>query len=210
MRQQRQDGAAQPFLAFFELLPVALHPLAIVDDFGNLQFARQRALAAHFGRMGGEDGTDERAIEEGAQGFGVDAGFARAPESIRHRADARRRARHDMGAVAPDVMLVFGDIGQVREIAEGAHDRQSLVGGQTVEDRFQFAPRAKLIVAMEANGGLADALDNLEHGRALLLAHRIAENAPEQPDVVAQGKILFVFRRLRRLGARLARLSGDI
>jgi hypothetical protein len=34
--------------------------------------------------------------------------------------------------------------------------------------------------------GLPDALDQVEHVGAFLVAHGIAEDAPEQPDVVAQ------------------------
>ena len=51
--------------------------------------------------------------------------------------------------------------------------------------------RARLIlVAMEADRGLADALDDLEDRLALLLADRVAEDASQKPDVVAKGKIL--------------------
>ena len=104
-----------------------------------------------------------------------------------------------MGAIAADVMLILGDIGEVREIAEGAHDRQRLVGGQAVEHRLQLAPRADFVVAMEADRGLADALDHFENLFALLLAHGVAENSAEQTDVVAQRQVLLglIRRRMR-------------
>ena len=63
---------------------------------------------------------------------------------------------------------------------------------------------------MEANGRLADALDDLEYRGALLLAHGIAKDAPEQANVVAERNVLFIFLNLRRLGTRLVRLDGDI
>ena len=81
-----------------------------------------------------------------------------------------------MGAVAADVMLIFGDVGEVREIAVGAHDRQCLVGAEAVERRLELAPRADLVVAVEADRGLANLLDQLEDLFALLLAHRVAED----------------------------------
>ena len=87
-------------------------------------------------------------------------------------------------------MLVLGDVGEMREVAEGPHDRQRLVGAQAVEDRLELAPRAGLVVAMEADRGLADLLDELEGLLALLLAHRVAEDAAEQADVVAQRPVL--------------------
>ena len=118
-----------------------------------------------------------------------------------------------MGAIAADVVLVLGDVGEVREIAEGAHDRQRLVVVETVDCRRQFAPRAGLVVAMEPDRGLTDALDILKCLFALLLAHGVAENAPQQADVLAQrGVLLVVVQRShgrgRRGGNRHGRLSG--
>jgi hypothetical protein len=43
---------------------------------------------------------------------------------------------------------------------------------------------------MEADRGGADALDQIEHRLAFLVAHGIAENAPEQPDIGAEPNIL--------------------
>ena len=88
-------------------------------------------------------------------------------------------------------MLVLGDIGEMGEIAEGAHDRQRLVGAEGIEHRLELAPRAGLVVAVEADRGLADLLDERVGFLALLLAHRVAENAAEQADVVAQRPVLF-------------------
>ena len=89
-------------------------------------------------------------------------------------------------------MLVLGDVGEMREIAEGAHDRERLVGAEAVEDRLELAPGAGLVVAMEADRGLADLLDERVGLLALLLAHRVAEDAAEQADVVAQRQVLLV------------------
>ena len=95
-----------------------------------------------------------------------------------------------MGAVAADVMLIFSDVGEMREIAVGANDRERLVGVEAVERRLELAPRADLVVAMEADRGLADLLDQFENLFALLLANGVAEDSPEQADVVAQRNVL--------------------
>ena len=99
-------------------------------------------------------------------------------------------ARDHMRPVAADVVLVLGDVGEMREIAEGAHDREGLVGAEAVEDRLELAPRGRLVVAVEADRGLADLLDERVGLLALLLAHGVAEDAAEQADVLAQRPVL--------------------
>ena len=141
--------------------------------------------------MGGEHRADQRLIEEVVQRLRLDAHLARALKGVGERSGTRRRAGNGVGAVAADVMLVFGDVGEMREIAVGAHDRQRLVGAQTVERRLKLAPRADLVIAMETDRSPADLLDQLESLFALLLADGIPEDSPEQTDVIAQRHILF-------------------
>jgi len=95
-----------------------------------------------------------------------------------------------MGAVAADVMLILSDIGEMRKITVGANDREGLVSVEAVERRLELAPRADLVVAMEANRGLADLLDQLENLFALLLAHGVAEDSPKQANILTQGDVL--------------------
>ena len=97
-----------------------------------------------------------------------------------------------MGAVAADVMLILRDVGEVREIAVCAHDRERLVGAEAVQRRLELAPRADFVVAMEADRGLPDLLDQLEDLFPLLLAHRVAEDSAKQADVFAQGDVFLV------------------
>ena len=153
-------------------------------------------LRLHLGRVGGEHRADQRAVEERAERLGRDVRLADVMadvmEGVGERARTRRGAGRHMRAVAADVVLVLGDVGEMREIAEGPHDRERLVGRQAVEGRLELAPGAGLVVAMEADRGLADVLDEPEGLLALLLAHRVAEDAAEQPDVVAQRLVLVV------------------
>ena len=51
---------------------------------------------------------------------------------------------------------------------------------------------------MEADRGLPDALDQVEHVGALLVAHGVAKDAAEQPYVVAQPGVLL--QRLHIIG----------
>src|SRR5271169_3937506 len=95
-----------------------------------------------------------------------------------------------MRAVAADVMLVFGDVGEMGEIAIGAHDRQRLVGVEAIERRLELAPRADLVGAMETDRGPANLLDQLIDLFALLLPHGVAEDSAEEADVVAKRQVL--------------------
>ena len=104
-----------------------------------------------------------------------------------------------MRPVPADMMLVLGDVGEMREIAERAHDRERLVGAEAVEDGLELAPGAGLVVTMEADRRLADLLDQRVGLLALLLAHGIAEDAAEQPDIMAERPVLLgVVRLVRR------------
>jgi len=105
------------------------------------------------------------------------------------------RSRRSAGVAArahlPDVVLILGDIGEVREIAEGAHDANGFADRHAVEDDFQLAPRRAIVIAMEPDRGLPDALDQIEHVGAFLIAHGVAENSPEQPDIRTQPGVGF-------------------
>ena len=57
------------------------------------------------------------------------------------------------------------------------------------EDEFELAPRPRVVAAMEPDRCLADALHQFEDIGAFLVAYRIAQNAPEQADVVPQPDI---------------------
>ena len=97
-----------------------------------------------------------------------------------------------MRAAAADVVLILGDIGEMREKAEGADDLHRLAARQRVERVFELLARRAVLVAAEADRALPDALDGVEGRGAALLAHRVAEDAAEQPDVLAQRQILVV------------------
>jgi hypothetical protein len=115
---------------------------------------------------------------------------SKARQGVGQAAFLGRRAGDLVGAGAADVVLVFGDVRQVREVAEGAHHVDGLVAGQGIEGGLQLAAGGVVLVAAEADRALADRLDQVEHGLALLGAHGVAEHAAEQADVVAEGRSL--------------------
>jgi hypothetical protein len=93
---------------------------------------------------------------------------------------------------AADVVLVLGDIGEMRKKPEGANDLKGLGRRQAVQRRFELAARRDILVSAEADRALANMFDGAEDCLAALLAHRVAEDAAEQPDIVAQRQV-FVF-----------------
>ena len=187
-----KDAAPELLLVERELGLVAVGAIALVQKLCDLELSCQRALAPDLGRMGGQHRAHQRAVEEGAEPLGLDARLAYPVKGEGERAGAGSRAGKRMRAIAADVMLVLGDVREMGEIAEGAHNRQGLVGAQAVEHRLELAPRADLVVAVEANGRLADLLDERVGLLALLLAHRVAQNATEQTDVVPQRAVFGV------------------
>ena len=92
----------------------------------------------------------------------------------------------------PDVVLILGDIGEMRKIAEGAHDAHGLAGRHAVEDDFELAPRRLVVVAVEPDRGLPDAFDQVEHIGALLVAHGVAEDTSQERDVVSHSQGVFL------------------
>ena len=100
-------------------------------------------------------------------------------DRVGHRSLAWCRSGEGMRPAATDMVLVLGDIGQVREEAVGADHLDGLAARQAVQRAFEFAPRGRVLAAMEANGRLTDALHDSEYRLPLLLAEGVAEDPAE-------------------------------
>ena len=187
---QGEHGTAQRPAVGGELLRRELHAVALVEQLRNLHLAVDRALATDFRRMRRQDRAAERVGEERLQLSARDAGVAGAIERVGHGALAGQRFGHGIGTGAADVMLVFGEVGEMREIAEGPDDAQRLVRRQAAHDGLQFLSGGLVGLAVELDSGAPDAFDELEHRVTFLGAYRVAQDAPEQPDVVAQREVL--------------------
>ncbi len=106
-----------------QLLRRELDPVALVEQAGDLHLAVDRALAADLGRMGRQHRAAQGVVEEArAAARATSRAWRARPERIGHGARPRRRLGLGVGARAADVVLVLGDVGEVREIAEGADD----------------------------------------------------------------------------------------
>jgi hypothetical protein len=97
-----------------------------------------------------------------------------------------------MGTGAANVVLILGDVGEMRKKAEGTDDLKRFCGRQVVQRRREFSTCRKIFVSAKADRALANTLDDVEHSLAALLAHRVAEDAAKQTDVLAQGEVLVV------------------
>ena len=118
--------------------------------------------------------------------------FHRHPETAfqEHRTSAR------VEAPAPNVVLIFGDVSQMQEIAEGTDDRNHRVARQFVEHRFELGARGRVELArrvlVQRDGGLPDAFDGGEDVFALLFAHGVALFLCAQRRVFQRhGNVLF-------------------
>ncbi len=111
-----------------------------------------------------------------------------------------------VGAVGPgaaDVVLVLGQVGQLREIAEGADDQDGPARREGLEDALQLLHGRGVAAPAEAHRAAPDLLDELEGGLTLLLPHRIAQQSAQQPDVLHQRQVL-----IRQRGIHGAILPG--
>jgi hypothetical protein len=94
-----------------------------------------------------------------------------------------------MRTTATIVVQVFGDIRQLRKIAEGAHHRQGFGGRERVQHLFQLIAVAVILRFSKAHRSAAHVLHQLEGFVALLFAQGVAENAPQQANIVTQGYV---------------------
>jgi len=203
---QGQHVAPQRPAIAAELLGREMHPVALVKQAGDLHLAVDDALAPHLGRMRGQHGHTESGRKEGVELLPGQPRVARASKRGRHGAAVRRRALHLVGTGPTDVVLVLGEVGQVREVAEGADDADRQIRRQAAHDRLQLAARRLVGVAVELHRRAADMFDQLEHRFALLGAHRVAQDAPQQARIVAQRDVLL--RRFAGVGAGLVHGSS--
>ena len=80
-------------------------------------------------------------------------------------------------------MLVFGDVGELRKIAESADYLDALIMREAIQCRLELVPRSFIFVAVETDRGLANVLDDCENRRAFLTPDRIAKNAAKKTRI---------------------------
>ena len=132
-------GAQQRFVAL--ALAAVLERVALGQEFGDGEFGVEQALALHLGRVRGEHGRHPGTCEARGDVVELDARVRRsARRSWRgFRPDGVEASRGSLSCSGPasDPMAVLGDIGQMREIREGADHRDSLRRGQPAQQQFE-------------------------------------------------------------------------
>ena len=88
------------------------------------------------------------------------------------------------------MVLVLGQIRQVRKVAECTDDMDRVVARERVEGCLELAAGVEIVVAPEAHRALAHSLDQVEYGITLAVAHGVAEHASEQSYVLPQWLVL--------------------
>ena len=185
-----QHGIGQAGGVVLGLVGRELQAVALVQQAGDQAVVVDQALALHLGGVRGQHRRQQRVAQQVGQGLGAHAVGGQAVERVRQAAGARRRAGDVVRAAAAHVVHVFGDVGQLQEVAERAHHDLRLVLRQRVEQRRHLGARLGVVAAHEAHRRAAHLLDQREQGLALLLAQGVAEHAAKQADVVAQGQFL--------------------
>ena len=186
---KRQHGATQGLFTCRRLFGGVPTTIAFRQQVRHLHLTIDRALAPHLRRMGGEDRANESIREEALQRRPRNGRITRASKRVGHGAFARCRSGQRMGSGPADVMLVFGDVGQMRKVAESADDLDTLTVREAIQCRLELVPGGFIFVAVEADRGPANVLNDLENRLAFLAADRIAKNAAEKTDIVAQRQV---------------------
>ncbi|OIQ71738.1 hypothetical protein GALL_466410 [mine drainage metagenome] len=166
--------------------PRRLRLVAFGEQSRDHAFGVEQALALHFGRVRGQHRRDQRVGEYRVELTGVVSGVAQLVQRGAHAARLRAVAGELVGAAPAQHVAVLGDVGQDREIAEGADHADRVVARELLQRAVEVAAQLGFAVAVVADRELADALDGVEHRFALLLADHVAEQPAEQPDVVEQ------------------------
>ena len=136
-------------------------------------------------------GTTQPVLEERGERFAIGSRDRGLVERPGERA-VGGRGPIDLGlSRAPDVVQVLGEVGEVGEVAERPYDHHRLLAAEAVEGLLEFLPGRRVLVPAERDRALPDALDEVERGGPFLVAHRVAEQSPEQAHVLAQGVVGF-------------------
>src|SRR5262249_28837396 len=134
--------------------------------------------------MGGEYRANDGIGEEILQCRPRNCRITNESKRVGYGAFARCRSSQRVGSSPADVMLVFGDVGELGKVAESADDLDVLTMREAIQCHLELVPRSFIFVAVEADRGAANALNDREDRLAFLTAHRIAKNAAEKTDIV--------------------------
>jgi hypothetical protein len=108
-------------------LIVAAQRIALRHQLGDGAFGIEDALALHFGGVRGQHRRHVGLRQRRRQFAARDGGALQALQRVRQRAGLAMVSLALVEHAAPHVVAILGDVGQVREIAEGADHAHGLV-----------------------------------------------------------------------------------
>ena len=149
--------------------------------------AVDHALAAHLGRVGGQDRRHQGLTQQVGHRRLVHALIGQTLQGAFRRIGAG--ARLGLVARAAAAGPVLGDVGQKREQGEAVRQPCRLIHRHGGEQLLQPLGRMGRRVAVIGDGGLTHGLDMLIQRLAALFSDHFAQNAPQQTDFVAQGVV---------------------
>ena len=170
--------------------------VALVDQLGHGALGVEDGLALNLGRVRGQHRRDVGPRERAGDVVGADVGLGQALEGHRER-PLLQMPLALVHLAAAHMVAILGDVGQVREVAEGADHADGLLDRQVLEQAVERLAGAGILLQAVGDRELADLLDQLVGGLAFLFADDVAEDAPEQADVLDQRSVL-----LGRIGGR--------
>ena len=150
-------------------------------------------------------------------GWAVRTGSTRARSkkaTILRVATCAARSRSKACAMVPSPgcarrgVQILGGVRQVMEVAERAHDVGGVRGAEPAERPLQVLQAGRVVIHPVADGRAADALDQVEHLGAGLLADRVAEQATEETDVLPQIHVGVTLAAASRFPARRRHVSA--
>jgi hypothetical protein len=111
---------------------------------------------------------------------------------------------------APDMVLILGNVCQMREIAEGADDLDRLLRCQLFQQILELVMGWLVIRPVQPCGRLADVFDKVENLVTLLVTHAVAQHASKQANVFLQWGILGSIAYLGRVLAGKGGGGNDV
>jgi hypothetical protein len=153
-----------------------------------LLFLEDRA-ARRLGGVRREDRLDQDVIEQFLQPFAVEASGTQILEGLLQALDLWRLAPDLAFAEPPDAMDLFGQVDDLEEGREGAHQLTGVRRRQGMQALAQIVGRVGFAAAA-TDGGAAHGLDVLEERGTQLFVDDLANEVAQLTDILAQGRIL--------------------
>src|SRR6185312_8528204 len=160
------------------------------EAFGHRELAIERALALDLRGVRREHRLDPDRGER-LRDLAPVRVLAGLGEEAADRRRQRARAAPKVVAVAADVVAVLGDVGEEREVAERPDHHHRLGGREGVQHLREALGGGGVLEATGGDRELADFLHQRERRLAFVGADRVAEDAPQEPDVLAQPGVFF-------------------